>query len=621
MCGIIGSVSKRITQDSFENSMKLMLKRGPDNRGISSFHINNKTVYFGHQRLSIIDLSDNGKQPFFSFDNKFVIIFNGEIYNYKELREELRLLGYQFTSETDTEVLLNSWIEWREKALEKLAGMFAFAILDLENSIITCAKDPFGIKPFFYYFDENEFFFASDILTIKNLIGKNIAINEKTAFSYIVNSKYDKGSETFLDSIFSLTPASLIKIEIGDKLKLSETVWYKPFITENNNISFKDAVDCLRSLFLESVRLHLRSDVPIGITLSGGLDSSAVACAIKYLEPDFPVNTFSYVARISKLNEEKWIDIVNANINATPNKIFFEDDAILHDLNDLVIAQGEPFSTSSIYAQYRVFKEVKEKGVTVTLDGQGGDEILCGYDGYPREIFNSLLDSNKHISAIKYLQKYNQHNSEYVSIPVEIAKRFLPQSFFQTGRKLIKGSIYPSWINDKDILEKYKFNSPQLIFSNSEIKRRRLSASLGSELTYSRIPRLLRYADRNSMNFSVESRVPFLYTKLANFMLSMPERYMVSENGESKNMFKYAMEGIVPAQILKRKDKIGFEAPEKNIVLKLHYRKSLHLEGLENLHFIDLDKVKKYVTTNLDSNHYSNIIWRLIIMSKWAEQL
>ncbi len=619
MCGIIGSISNRVNRNTFENSMKLMIKRGPDNSGISIFNINQHLVHLGHQRLSIIDLSDNGKQPFFSVDKKFAIIFNGEIYNYKELREELRNLGYSFTTETDTEVLLNCWIEWRELSLEKLIGMFAFAVLDFTDNVMTCVKDPFGIKPFYYHFHNDEFFFASDIASLKKLIDKKITINENAAFSFLINSKYDIGNETFSNSIYSLKPATLIKISLNGHLSLSEEVWYKPKIVEDNRITYKDAVEGLRDMFLESVRLHLRSDVPLGVTLSGGLDSSAVACAIKHLEPDFPINTFSYVAKNTILSEEKWIDIVNAKINSQAHKIIFEDDSIIDDLNELVLAQGEPFSTASIYAQFRVFKEVKQRGVTVTLDGQGGDEILCGYDGYPREIFNSLIDDYKYLNALNYLKNYNLNNSTHISIPAEIAKRYISKSVLSSGKKILKGRSFPNWINHNKINNTFILEKNEILFKKSEINKRRLSASLASELTYSRIPRLLRYADKNSMNFSIESRVPFLNIELSKFMLRMPEKFMVSEKGESKDLFKHAMKGIVPIEIINRKDKIGFEAPEKNIVLKMNKINAINFDGLESLQFIDIDKVRKHVFSTLHSNNYNNIIWRLIILSKWAE--
>jgi asparagine synthase (glutamine-hydrolysing) len=619
MCGIIGSVSDRISKEKFFDSMKLMFKRGPDNNGISIFEVNEKKLFLGHQRLSIIDLSENGKQPFFSNDNKFSIVFNGEIYNYKELRQELKELGYQFRTDTDTEVLLNAWIEWKKDSLNKLIGMFSFAIFDSNNMQVTCVKDPFGIKPFYYYFNNNEFFFASEVLTLKKLIGIELGINEKTALNFLIKSKYDIGDDTFISNIFSLKPGSLITIKLDQKLGFSVENWHRPIISENKQISFDDAVETLRQLFLESVKLHLRSDVPLGVTLSGGLDSSAVACAIKYIEPDFPLNTFSYVACKAQISEEKWVDIVNAKTGAIQHKITFQDDEIINDLNDLIKAQGEPFCTASIYAQYRVFKKVKEDGITVTLDGQGGDEVLCGYDGYPREIFNSLIDSNKFIDAAKFIFRYNKFNNQHLSLPIEFAKSFLSDSIIQKGKSVFRKNVYPEWVNKEYILNDFLNNSQNLIFKKNEIKTRHLSASLASELTYSRIPRLLRYADRNSMNFSIESRVPFLNTKLTNFMLTMPEKFMVSENGISKNMFRYAMRGILPDEIIDRKDKIGFEAPEKDIVLKLHKLNKINFEILEKYKFLNVDKIRKYVNYNLENNKYNNVIWRLIIFSNWAQ--
>lgn len=614
MCGIIGCISDRISIDRFNSSMDFLSHRGPNNSGIKQFSSRNRNIVFGHKRLSIIDLSDSGNQPYISDNENFVLIFNGEIYNYKELRNELSLKGVDFKTLTDTEVLLNAWIFWGDKCISKLVGMFSFVIYNKNEGSIYCVKDPYGIKPLYYSIVDNDIYFASELSALKNLIPETIVFNQKAVYSFLINSKYDIGEDTFFQSLKSLAPGSYLKILIGESLVFKRYKWYNPDISLNSTLSFIDAVDELRETFLESLKLHLRSDVPFGVTLSGGIDSSAIACGIRHLDASIPINTFSFVARGSNLNEEKWIDIVNSKINAIPHKVeLINNESLIEGIDNLILTQGEPFSTSSIYAQYKVFESVKQSNIVVTLDGQGGDEVLCGYDGYPREIFNSLLDEKEYLGAMKYLYKYNNFNDLKLNIPLEFVRSYLPLNIFNLMKDFIRFGNGKSWINYDNI--SFGLNG---VSYNKFMPKRHLSSALSQELTYTRIPRLLRYSDRNSMNFSVESRVPFLNPSLVNLMLRMPEKFMVSSTGSGKNLFKYAMRDIIPDQIINRQDKIGFEAPENNILRFLASEGKLDFEGLVFFDFINIDKLKSYVDNKIKHNIYDNEIWRMFILSKWA---
>ena len=303
----------------------------------------------------------------------------------------------------------------------------------------------------------------------------------------------------------------------------------------------------------------------MGAALSGGIDSSAVVCAIRHLEPSIDINTFSFVARGSKINEENWIDIVNSEINAIENKIIISPDDLSKDIDDLIKCQGEPFASTSIYAQYRVFKEAKEKGITVTLDGQGADELLAGYNGYPDSRLISILNQNGFKDAFMFTKRYcDFNNKSFKDILFPFISKRMNLNLKNQLKKLFNTDpphwIDKSWCNEKNIMTTSSFDWNALIRQDPT---RVLSNTLRHAITGTNgLVHLLRHEDRNAMNWSIESRVPFLTTDLAEYALSLPENYLISNEGKTKNIFREAMKDIVPDSVLNRKDKIGFETPE-----------------------------------------------------------
>ncbi|MBF4353942.1 asparagine synthetase B family protein, partial [Vibrio anguillarum] len=252
---------------------------------------------------SIIDLTDSAAQPFHSRCGRYVLIFNGEIYNYKEIREELIGIGCHFYTESDTEVLLNALIQWGVECLPRLIGMFAYIFYDQQKENLLLARDAFGIKPFFYSINDGEITFGSEIRALLSLKNEKAKPNLQRAYDYLVHGDYDSNKESFIDGVFHLSPAHYFTFDLKTKTATQPECWWQPVIDTNENISFDEAVSKLRTLFLDSVRLHLRSDVPLGIALSGGIDSSAVVSAVRYLEPSLPIKTFSYIASDSRISE------------------------------------------------------------------------------------------------------------------------------------------------------------------------------------------------------------------------------------------------------------------------------------------------------------------------------
>jgi len=631
MCGILGSFNLQSNSENIQGvelAMDRLKHRGPDDNGIETFNLINGTLTLGHTRLAIIDTSSGGHQPFRSQNNRYTLVYNGEIYNYRELKEELKEIGCVFKTDSDTEVLMALWENWGINGVHRLTGMFAFAIFDSKNQTLTILRDAFGIKPIFYYSDEQSLYFSSEIPALLKMLPYNIKPDPQRAYNYLIWGQYDYCKNTFFEGVNRLLPGQYIEIDLN-KIKRSWTLdapktWWSPSIKERSDLSFEEASLQLRDLFLKSVKLHLRSDVPIGAALSGGIDSSAVVCAMRYLEPDIPIHTFSFIAKGSNLYEEYWIDIVNEYVGAIPKKIYVEPHELANDLDDMILNQGEPFGGTSIYAQYRVFKEAKNSGIIVTLDGQGADELLAGYNGYPEGLMHSLLESSKYLKTLKFLNKWSMWPERSILLGCRMLINLLIHKkywlFFQKFRKKFRKDPY--WI-DTTWLKANNINlfTPEISNLNKEGFGRRLMEKLRNVLTKDGLEPLLRHGDRNSMRWSIESRVPFLTTEIAEFLLSLPEHYLLSYEGETKSVFRSAMRGIVPDLILDRKDKIGFQTQEINW-LKKYGERINSWSGIKNsdIPFINIDKLKQEVTKILsDGKPCSPEVWRLINYCRWVQ--
>jgi asparagine synthase (glutamine-hydrolysing) len=566
MCGLVGGWCKDAGQIDARLSMALekISYRGPDDRGYELYAMGDSTIALGHTRLSILDLSSAGHQPMVSDDQRFSIVFNGEIYNYRELRIELVDLGHSFVSDSDTEVLLAAWIQWGRSCLVRLIGMFAFVVLDRRAGTLTCVRDAFGIKPFFYSVHGCDFYFASEIPALTELLPVKPTLDWQRAYDYLVHGDYDSGTSTFFEDIKHLQPGHLLTVKLQGAQFADPECWWTPSIVERTDLSFASAAELVREQFLQNIRLHLRSDVPLGAALSGGVDSSAVVCAMHHVAPNQPIHTFSYVSAGSELNEEKWVDQVNRYVGAVAHKVVVTPQELARDLDDMIRAQGEPFGSTSIYAQYRVYQLAKENGITVTLDGQGADEMLAGYNGYPGQRLRSLLETGKWRQALEFLSAWAKWPDRNPALGFKLGVAEMTDGFiYETLRRLNGRPSLPKWINGDVLIElgvslRHPRQRPEL-----GIRGRRVVAELAHSLHKRGLSSLLRHGDRNSMRFSIESRVPFLTLDQAGLLLSLPEDYLISQSGETKSVFRAAMRGIVPDEILDRKDKIGFQTPEE----------------------------------------------------------
>jgi asparagine synthase (glutamine-hydrolysing) len=635
MCGIAGIVKfdrSEIDTNLLTNLSNSLRDRGSDDYGFLGWNnysplkvsrnsevLQNSYVGFVHRRLSILDLSEAGWQPMRTADGRYAITFNGEIYNYLELQAELKALGYIFHSHSDTEVLLNAYAEWGTQVLNRLVGMFAFAILDTQTRSIFLARDFFGIKPLYYTLDKNSFAFASEIKALLQLPNVSHQANPQRLYDYLRYGLTDYCADTLFASIHQLPAAHYLELSLDSPTETKPIRYWQIDLNQRQEISYSQAVEQLRELFLDNVRLHLRSDVPVGAALSGGIDSSSIVMAMRHLEPNLELHSFSYTADDPKVNEEAWIDIINRSAKTVVHKVKATPQELTEDLERLIYIQDEPFGSTSIYAQHRVFRLAQQSGIKVMLDGQGADEILAGYFPYLSARLASLLRQGKWCKANQLLQRVSQlPGAKEQRLIFHTFERFLPDNFKDSIKQKIGRESLPYWLNANWFDRKDVRLRLSRSIKSSDILREELQYSVENSL-----PSLLRYEDRNSMAHSIESRVPFLTPALVNFMFSLPEEYIINQNGTTKAIFREAMRDIVPDSILDRKDKIGFATPEQKWLTNLRpwVEEVLDSEVAKSIPVFNLDVIHQEWQDVLQGrSKFDFRIWRWVNLIKWAEK-
>ena len=635
MCGILGiysSENKKELINRVEHGINSLNHRGPDSKGLCNFDIkeNKSSLVLGHTRLSIIDLTPNANQPMQINHGRYTIVYNGEIYNYKELREELIRNGHIFKTDSDTEVLVTLWAKLGDKGLKKIIGMFAFAIFDRLKGTLTIARDAFGIKPLYYKRYLNNIYFASELPALLKLIPTKFNLNIQRSYDYLVHNDYDSNEETIIGGVKHLKPAHTLVFNLKNLDKKKPKIWWKPNITTNDNISYEKAVKKLRKIFIESVNLNLRSDVPIGVTLSGGIDSSAIISVIRYLNPNKKLITFSFISEKKSISEEKWINFLKKKLNLNSYKIKINSNELLDDLDKLILIQGEPFGGTSIYAQFRLFKFIKKKGIKVILDGQGADEILAGYSGYPGHRLLSIVETKGLVAAHDFAQKWSKlNNKNYFLAWMYLGRLLMPDFLYQFLHKFfyeylnnpLAKNFTPKWFRLNDLNKKISLKENRYKLKK-ENKGSRVKEAMAHAITGRGLQSLLRHADRNSMTSSIENRVPFLSIPLVDFLLSLPETFFYSDDGLTKNIFRDSMKGIVPNKILNRKDKIGFETPQQNWLLSNSSSIKRIIKNSTIFNFIDKELLLiEFEKVIKGKKVFTSRVWRWLNFLRWADLL
>jgi asparagine synthase (glutamine-hydrolysing) len=398
MCGIAGFVQTHpfIREDAVPLLWEALALRGPNDQGYLSLDNNQficqrhwnpahavSPLLLVHRRLSILDLSPSGWQPMCSPDGNYALVFNGEIYNYRELRALLEQEGFTFKSQSDTEVLLYALMAWGADALKKCIGMFALAFVNKSARTLLLARDFFGIKPLYYGTKTGVLAFCSTISGVLSSLKMPAVAHRSKALEYLTYGGTDEGSQTLFAGVHQLPPAHYAKISLDAPEKLEITRYWRAEVQQTIDCSFDEAKAEVRRIFLESIGLHLRSDVPLGTALSGGLDSSSIVMGMRaHLGPSAQLHAFSYIADEERIKEERWVDLLAKQAQITPDKIFATESDLANQIALLARSIEEPCTSASVFAQRLVFERAKMRGITVMLDGQGADEIFGGYDHY-----------------------------------------------------------------------------------------------------------------------------------------------------------------------------------------------------------------------------------------------
>jgi asparagine synthase (glutamine-hydrolysing) len=570
------------------------------------------------RRLSILDLSPEAHQPMTDADGRFTLILNGEIYNYRELREELAATGTVFRTRSDTEVLLAAWRAWGRDALSKLVGMFAFAVYDRDQRRLTLVRDPFGIKPLYYAEALGRFAFASEIAPLLDLNFVSRRARPQRVYDYLRFGVTDHGGETLLADVRQLPAGTFLDWTLDSPGAVMPQSYYQLDPHRRCDVSFDDAAARIRDLFLDNVRLHLRSDVPVGVCLSGGIDSSAILSAMRYLEPSAEIHAVSYVADDPSIDESRWIDVAAAHARATVHKVRLSPEDLTTDLTHLIESQGEPFGSTSIHAQHAVFRRAAERGIKVMLDGQGADELFAGYRPYLAARAASLLAHGR-IGALRRLIRHASRlpGESTGALMQQVAGLLLPETVQSLFRPLAGRPRVPAWLDRRWFAERGV--TFELLWRGRG--RDVLRCRLHEALTRDSLPMLLRYEDRNSMAHSVESRVPFLTPALVAYVAALPEAHLVSDTGETKSVFRAAMRGLVPDVILNRRDKIGFATPERDWLSRLRpwVRSMLESDALARVPTLRPDVVRRECEDVLAGRaRFDFRVWRWINLVAWT---
>ena len=590
MCGIAGIILKNfdgINKSDLRFMTDKIIHRGPDGEG----HYFEGNLGLGHRRLAILDLSENGHQPM--IDENIVLTYNGEVYNYLEIKEELKTLGHKFKTASDTEVIIKAYKEWSTDCVLKFNGMWAFALFDKTKKELFVSRDRFGIKPFYYLNHEKGFYFGSEIKQLIHFLPE-IKVNRRVLFDFLYFSYQHHTNETFFKGIVSM-PAGHNLIYNLNNNTFTITQYYDLVKPKIIDADIDKSIEYYKKEFDSAINLRLRSDVKVGTCLSGGLDSSYVAkVASKKYKGQFIAITAQSID--TKNDETKYARIVAEKYGLEMRVIAPNKKDFLGVLDSVIYSQEEPFGSPSIIMQYFVMKKAKEKGCIVMLDGQGGDETMLGYERYFVPYLKTIKNPFKRIKIFKQLSNNSKLSlKELFSYYVYFSMPFIRNYILKNkGNYILKEN------------KKY-FNFS--ISSNFNRESKNLFRLQKNEITKIQLQKLLKFEDRNSMAHSIEARIPFIDYKLVELALSIPADFKIKD-GWSKYILRRCFGENAPKEIVWRKNKFGFEAPSD----KWMEDKKIFLDEIRNSNFLSHIIDKNKINKDFD-NH---TIWKLYNISKWA---
>ncbi len=561
MCGIavaIGLNGRPIERAAVERMAKSLLHRGPDDGGIYV----EGAVGMGFRRLSILDLSEAGHQPMISQDGQYVLVFNGEIFNYVELRDELRQLGYQFRSSGDSEVLLAAYREWGRECLAKLNGMWAFVIYDRRKRRLFGSRDRFGVKPLYYSRDNRVIQFASEIKALRASGYRRTGINWRIASRFLLEGRLDSHQETFYEGIEQVPPGSGFEVGL-DGTWHQWAFWSLDALPQT---ATPDPAAAFADLFEDSVRIRMRSDVPVGVCLSGGLDSTAIICAAARhrdestgTQPE-SLQAFCYMAK--EFDESQYIADTLAQTHAQLRQLETSPAELWNDVRKVLWFQDEPVHTMTAVVGYQLMRLAASHGIRVVLNGQGADETIGGYSSYFQDYWVSLLQQGRVSAAWQAVKAYTEaHGGKARARMIAAASRCMSWEMYKIAR-------YRTWAQARRharIRENSWFSgdlTQHFISEDIPPSSAALSTALKQSVVSAPLPLYLRIEDRNSMAHSVEARLPFLDYRLVSFVCGLPDEWKV-RGPWNKYVLREGMKGRIPESVRSRVDKMGFPTASK----------------------------------------------------------
>lgn len=601
MCGIAGIVcigGQIVRRELLVDMVNHVAHRGPDGEGI----LLERNVGLGHRRLSIVDLSTDGQQPMTNRSGDYTLVFNGEIYNHVELRRELEQIGHVFVSRTDSEVLLAAYAQWGESCVSRFNGMWSFAILDRRRNLLFCSRDRFGKKPFYYIKTPNFFAFGSEIRQLLPFLEKR-QVDRDTLLQFLVCSVAEPPDKTFFEGVRKLPGGHNLVLDL-QTLKFSLTRFYE--LLPNNGVSrlsIGDATERFSELLEDSIRIRLRADVPVGTCLSGGLDSSTVAtiAASQYrAQTDSPFAAITAASELAANDETEYAHKIVQHSQLCWHLVRPEYSDFSASLDDVMVAQEEPFPSPSVIMQYFVMKTARRHGLIVLLDGQGGDETLLGYERYYAAHYLAQAKTKGWAHTLNDVIRNSSNNPSMT--PWRILAYF---AYFNSAQ--LRWSVYRhrhAYLREQPNmfpgLQEYAASGKD-VFNLQRL-----------EIEKTNLPALLRYEDKNAMRHGVETRLPFLDYRLVEFSLSLPGNFKIT-NGWTKHILRQTMQDRMPDSIVWRRNKMGFEAPNskwfaqhhqvmRDTVLSSRMLKELVIPSAIERQFDTFDSLTR---------------WRLFSVAKW----
>jgi len=633
VCGISGAISVNPNLKTSDGWQMVALgeHRGPDGSQLAianddqflkvdgNLEVSSASwCVLGHSRLTILGLSEESNQPFLTPDGRYAMVFNGEIYNFLEIRSELENAGATFHTDGDTEVLFRALITWGREALPKLRGMFSFAFADHQSKKILLARDHFGIKPLHIYSHESTVYFASEIKQFTALESWRPEVNEEVALEFLLYGVTDHRKESFFRNVQKLLPGHLAEISIDQEVKLDFQKW-----TVDQQLpkikSFSDGMTQYRDAFIKSVEMHLRSDVEVGSCLSGGLDSSAIVGVVSDLIAPKSMHTFTATSELNSINEKHYAEAVISFCQTKPHFVEPTATQLLTEIESLIWHQDEPFGSTSIFAQWCVFKLVRESGIKVVLDGQGADEQLAGYNSFLTTYLISLLRTGRFIQFVRQLRKLRRAGrisklellkfSVYQLIPAKVVAR--------AGQILgIASQNGGYWIRE-ETLNSFEVKDP---FRKDGKVPRTIEELCVQMIQSSSLPMLLRFEDRNSMAHGVEARVPFVDDQLMKFVGLLKGDFLI-DGTYTKKILRDSLSNFLPPMVRNRTDKIGFQTAEEIWLTE-------NASSLKHLIEESVTVCRRFFDGNtlrlcneiIDGDRpFSQVPWRVISFGQWAK--